>query len=752
MTDRPDALSPPTDAGWQVVVDGWDPGREAAVESILAVVNGYCGVRAAVEEGSAASSPGTYVNGVFDAAHEASAQAAATPEHSVTAAPTSELVRAPDWSRVRVLVDGVPLDLGHAELLEQRRVLDLSRGALLRTWRLRHGERATRLRSLRFASLDDRHVLGQVLEVTPEDWGGQLVIEMAVDADVTNDGGIRHLVATATERRGGCPVLVARTSESDITIAMAARAATHGAAGALAPELAERSVVHRAVLTAEPGRAEVVEKLVAVVTSRDGPDPAAAAAARLEGAASLGLTEVRRRSAAAWGDRWRDADIVVSDEPALQQQARFAIYHLVGCANPDDEWASPGARSLTGERYRGHVFWDTEIFVLPFFCLTHPPTARALLMYRFHTLPAARDRARAQGHTGALYAWESTDTGVDLTPPYVINAAGDRLEILTGEQEHHISADIGHAVCRYWDATGDDGFMLEAGAAMLVEVARFWASRASVGADARQHILRVIGPDEYHESVDDNAYTNRLARDVLRRAAATAAWMAGSHRDRWAVLVSELAIGDGEPDAWRRVADALVDGLEPATGLVEQHDGYFELAPADLGRFEPRSQTMDNLMAWDELVATQILKQADVLMLPAVLPEELSELALAANYDYYEPRTSHDSSLSAPVHALVAARLNRLDDARRYLDRAAGIDLDLERGVTAAGGVHIAALGGMWQALVLGFAGVRASGDLLEAVPHVPAEWGELAIALQWDGRRLRCRAAGEAGAMEARG
>src|SRR5918997_4786093 len=219
-----DGFAMDLDPRWVLRADGWDPRREPGIEAVFALVNGYLGTRAAVEEGSEVSDPATFINGVFDTATEEVAQAAATPEHQIIAAPTPEIVVAPDWSRLRITVEGAPLEVDTAELLEQRRTLDLRRGALIREWRVRSGNRTTKLRSLRFASLDDRHVLGQVLELTPEDWSGPVQVEAIVEGDVTNDGGVRHLVDHRTQRLDGGLLLETATSEKHIRLCFATAA------------------------------------------------------------------------------------------------------------------------------------------------------------------------------------------------------------------------------------------------------------------------------------------------------------------------------------------------------------------------------------------------------------------------------------------------------------------------------------------------------------------------------------------------
>jgi trehalose/maltose hydrolase-like predicted phosphorylase len=441
--------------------------------------------------------------------------------------------------------------------------------------------------------------------------------------------------------------------------------------------------------------------------------------------------------------RWDTADVETTGDDETQRKARFAIYHLIGSANPEDEYASVGARSLTGERYKGHVFWDTEIFVLPFFVYTHPPTARALLMYRYHTLPAARERARAMGYRGALYAWESTDTGVDVTPPFVYNSAGERLEILTGLQEHHISADVAYAIWQYWRATRDEEFFLNAGAEMMLEVAHFWASRAERGEDGRYHIRTVIGPDEFHEHADDNAFTNLMAQWVLRRGLETVEWLREHHPDRWRELSGRIGFDESELATWEEVAEGLVENFDPETNLFEQHSGYFELEDIDLRDLEPRTKSVDAILGWSRLTRSQIIKQADVIMLLFLLGDDYAREVHEANFRFYEPRTTHDSSLSPSFHALAAARFGDLKTARRYFERAANLDLDFAHGVTAAGGVHIAALGGMWHALVFGFGGMFVEDEGPRFEPHVPEDWQTLRFSVLWRGSQLQVAAAG---------
>src|SRR6516225_3704307 len=337
------------------------------------------------------------------------------------------------------------------------------------------------------------------------------------------------------------------------------------------------------------GQVAEMDRLVAVARA-DTPedDSAPPAGAALKRSCALGWRAVLAAHETAWNERWTASDIFIEGDDESQQALRFAVYHLTSAANPEDDRVSIGARALTGDAYLGHVFWDTEIYLLPFYTAVWPEAARALLMYRYHTLPAARAKAAYFGFKGALYAWESADTGMETTPERVVVSDGTVVEILTGQMEHHISADVAYAVWQYWRATGDDDFFLRAGAEILLDTARFWASRAVAEADGRRHIRHVIGPDEYHEDVDDNAFTNVMARWNIARALEAIDLLRSNWPDRAAELCSKLALAD-----WRDAVARIVTGLDTATGLYDQFAGFTALEPFDLAAYADRTLPID---------------------------------------------------------------------------------------------------------------------------------------------------------------
>ncbi len=334
----------------------------------------------------------------------------------------------------------------------------------------------------------------------------------------------------------------------------------------------------------EPGQPAVFTRLVAIARGEaaHAEDAGASATAALVRNRTRPWRDVLDDHRSAWEARWEASDVRIDGDELAQQAVRLAAYHLTGAADPSDPSVSIGARALTGDAYLGHVFWDTEIYLLPFYTLTWPEAARSLLLYRHRTLDGARAKARRLGYRGALYAWESADSGEETMPEDIIDPNGRRIKILCGLEEQHISADIAYAIWKYWEATGDDAFFREAGAEIVLETARFWGSRAVLEADGRHHIRRVIGPDEYHETIDDNAFTNMMAAWNLRRGAEVAGLLAERWPETWMQLRDALDLDADEIATWKDVADGLVTGFDPASRLFEQFEGYFKLEDIDL--------------------------------------------------------------------------------------------------------------------------------------------------------------------------
>ncbi|MGD0394076.1 MAG: glycosyl hydrolase family 65 protein [Acidimicrobiales bacterium] len=485
--------------------------------------------------------------------------------------------------------------------------------------------------------------------------------------------------------------------------------------------------------TSHSGRQQVERIVVHLVSATRTPSRSEAAQLLTE-ATAAGASQLLAEQRAAWDRRWSQADVEVVGDPRSTIAARFAIFHLLSTVRPRGETAV-GARGLTGPAYAGHVFWDSEAFVLPAIAGVDSRSARTVLDYRIRRLPAARQRAGLEGRSGARFPWESAHSGADVTPRSGIDHKGRTVPIRTGDLEEHVTADVAWAAWRYAAWIGDWSFLAGPGRPLVVDTARYWASRIRWDADRRAHIDSVTGPDEYHECVNDNAFTNLMARWNLRRAAE---------------LVERSQPGGGrgedaeEAEVWRSAADALVDNFDPVTHRYEQFDGFDRLQPLAAKDLGVPPFAADLVLGAERLAETQIIKQADVLMAHLLIPEGTAPGSLVPNLDHYLPRTAHGSSLSPAAHAVLLARAGRPSEALDYLRLAAAVDLgDVTQ--TTGGGLHLANLGGIWQAMVYGFAGlsvINPDDRALSLEPVLPEGWEELRIRVRWHRRWLRlvCR------------
>lgn len=570
-----------------------------------------------------------------------------------------------------------------------RRVLDLRRGVLQEDFEVDDGA----VRTLRFAALA-RPGLSVLRAEVPTRPTGPLLVP-STDGAIAEEGhheGVAWASSTADGTDGG------------MTVA-ATELVTHGADG----WVVDRFIAHDADPDARPG-----------------PETAGR---RAREAAADGFDVLLAEQQAAWAARWEDADITLDGDDALQLAIRYSLFHLMASV-PDTGEAAVGARGLTGEGYRGHVFWDADTFTLPFLAATHPAAARAMLEYRLRRLPTALENARAQRRAGARFPWESARSGLDVTPRSARDRTGKVVPIRTGLLEDHIVAQVPWAAATYAAWSGDEELERGPGRQLLVETARYWQVRARRDADGTAHIYGVIGPDEYHEPVDDNAFTNVMARWNLRRAAD-----AVEH-----VPTGDPVVGADEIVAWRELADALVDGFDPDTGIYEEFAGFNRLEPLVIEEVAPRRPiAADLLLGADRVHGAQVVKQADVLMLHHLVPSEVEEGTLESNLRFYEPRTAHGSSLSPAIHASLFARTRNYDRALGALRIAARLDLDDLTGSTA-GGLHLATMGSVWQALTFGFAGLRPRDGRLEVDPRLPPAWGALEVRVRYRGSRVVVR------------
>jgi kojibiose phosphorylase len=703
-------------------------------ETVFTIGNGYLGTRGTFEEPFPLEWRATLLQGVFGPVPLA----------------VTELAGMPDWTAMSVLVDGhgfaMPGSAQHVgSISDFRRTLDMRTGVLTRclTWTTPSGFSA-RIQWGRFACLHDPHCAVVTVRVTPDtDCDVEVRVPVAAAAATVSDG-IYHLRHTRHLRvlDGGDQVAGVHvcTQDGRYEVALACRVVPVGRSAQQQRWELPEAVSQAVRFAARADETVGVDKTAAWWTSRDGvpgTDVAAEAlrrARQAEAADALAVLTAER-----WAQDWAACDVRIDGDDRMQRAVRFNIFQLLVAAPRTDDQVSIGAKALSGFGYHGHVFWDAEIFMVPLFAHTLPDVARNMLDYRWHRLLAARARAAQHGFEGAQFPWESADTGEEVTPRFVPAGTepGALVPVRTGDIEIHISADIAHAAVRYLRVTGDEQWFAARGAELVLAVATFYASRAEQDADGTVHYRDVIGPDEYHEHVDDNAYTNAMARWTIRTGLQVLSRLERTHPVRARQLRESLDLTRDRLDRWRAVADAIVVPVLPG-GRVLQFAGYDDLVDVDLDDYEPRTTSMYEVLGAEGVNAHTVLKQPDVLMAMLLLEDDFSDEQRQVNYEHYSPRTDHTygSSLGPAVQAIIAARAGLADDAVVHFRRAALGDLDDVRG-NADDGIHAASCGGVWQAVVFGFAGVVIDADgVVSTHPALPKGWRRLAFCLTVRGER----------------
>ena len=734
-------------ADWLVAEHGIELEFMGARETRLTVGNGYVCTRGSLIESRRGAWPATYVAGVFDQRDAA----------------VIELVNSPDWLATRIDVAGRVVDVDSCAVLSHSQTLDLRQGLLYRSTEFEDPDgRQTRLATIRFASIANPHLVATRLQVTPLNHSSPITIETGLDGSTvsldrspyadfdrfdeterwekwTKTKHTHHVRADAT---GGSARLEVATFDRRIRIGYAMEIATSGATMTARGVSGHEYAAARVHFDACQANTYTLDKLVGICTSRDYQSTdeavlqrsgAVAVAARATGFDAILATHRRR-----WADLWKVCDCVIGGDEEATRAIRFNLYHLLIAANPADPTVGIGAKALSGEGYKGHVFWDTEIFVLPFFIYTQPGTARALLRYRHETLEGARSNARDNGFEGAQFAWESADSGTETTPKWTHDGSH---RIWTGEEEIHITADILYAMDSYIQATGDAAFMSEYGAIIAVEAARFWASRFEhdVTQD-RYGLTSVIGPDEFHEHVDNNVFTNVLAQWALRRASELAEHFQANDPEVWRAIAGPLELTADETSNWRRIADRVRVPSFADHEVIEQFEGYVALADVPIVEWDHNNMPVypagyDHFNCGE----TTLIKQPDVIMLMFLMPDLFHPGIVRANYDFYEARTMHKSSLSPAIHAIMGIEAGATDKAVQYFRRSAFVDLVDNQGNTRDG-IHIASAGGSWMSLVAGFGGFRVREGRPTFEPWLPPEWTDVQFTLAWRGSLLGVR------------
>jgi alpha,alpha-trehalose phosphorylase len=734
---------------WALVETSYRPDDLGLTETLFAVGNGYLGMRGNPEEGRPSWDHGTFVNGFHETWPIRHAEAAFG-----FARTGQTIVNVPDTKILKLYVEDEPLTFGTADLEQYERRLDFRDGVLRRrlVWRTPSGKRV-RIDSTRMVSMSQRHLALMTLEIEMLTGDAPIVISSQIlnrqdgldeyrmphpttgilDPRKAATFGDRVLVPRLNYATGERLALGYQCAHSGMTIAVAA---DHLMATTDECEVVSRSDDDQAKLVfrvdATAGTTTRLTKTVSYHTSRGVPvrELSDRCDRTLDRAARHGFNHYVEDQRQWYADFWAGTDVELggesADQRAVQQAIRFNLFTLAQASGRIDGLGVP-AKGVTGSGYEGHYFWDTEAYVIPFLTYTQPEVARNAVHFRSVLLPAARERAREMAQSGAMFPWR-TINGEEASAYYA-----------AGSAQVHIDADIAYALVKYVRATGDEGFLIREGIDILVETARMWADLGfwRSNGEASFHIHGVTGPDEYTTVVNNNLFTNVMARFNLEQAAASVDRIREAYPDDFVRVAARLRLVDAEVEEWRACAAGMSIPFDEGLGIHPQDDYFLDREVWDLSK-TPR-ELRPLMLHYHPLVIYrfQVLKQADVVLALFLQGDRFSLEEKRADFEYYDPITTGDSTLSAVVQSVIAAEVGYHEAALHYFHESLYVDL-IDLHSNTVDGLHVASSGGVWSTLVSGFGGMRDHGGALSFDPRLPESWPSLSFRMCWQGTRLR--------------
>lgn len=726
---------------WIIEENEFDHSNLGKCEAIMCLGNGYLGIRSSTEESYTGETRGYYIAGTFNKLDQYE---------------VSELPNIADIINIELELNENSFSLEKGKIKEYSKSLNLKTGELHRhvLWESMQGELFL-LDFYRTVSLKDMHLVAQKIVIVPVNCDAKIKITSGINGRMTNSGS-QHM--TDGEKRfydRKYMQLVQATSESGIdiihntTLSFKLNQKETELASNIAIDRRRIFCAYDAVVP--KNNSLTIEKISNVYTSRDLQNqgvPLKTIQERsleaLKASAMAGYDQIASVSATEWEDRvWETNPIIIDSEDGHEQLAvRFAQYHLTVMTPIHDKRMGIGAKGLSGEGYKGHTFWDTEIFILPYFIFTEPEIAKNLLIYRYLTLEGAHKKANSYNYKGAQFPWESAwlDDG-EVTPVWgpVDIVTGLPTKIWSGFIEQHVTADIAYAVWQYYMITDDQEFMDCYGYELIFDTAKFWSSRLEYSQeDKLYHINDVVGPDEYKEHVDDNAFTNYLAYWNIKKAIEYYGQLQ-EERTRFEDLFTKLDLNNTYTEWIDRIDKVYLPTPGKQDFIIAQDKSYLTLKDIDLTKYKRQKQvgTIFKDYNLEQVNNIQVSKQADVMILFFLMEDLFSHDVKKANWNYYEPRTLHDSSLSLSTHCVLANDMCDYELAYELFKRACAIDLGANM-KSSNEGIHSASMGGIWQSVIYGFGGVRMMNGQLRIEPKLPGSWNSLEFSIRWKGQSLQ--------------
>ncbi len=714
---------------WSLVQDRLEIERNIYMETVMSQSNGYMGIHGYHEESSddLPSRREGYLAGVFaDLSVEATN---AFQERKPW--PYTAMIAVPEIFNCSITLADEVFDPLGGELVSYRRELDMRTGVLSRwiTWKSPKG-RTTRLHFERFLSMSDVHTACQRIDVTAVDWSGVMAMEFSIDGRVQTP--FRPGPVTLPMYRMQLCYIDQATAETDyVSLRMTSSGTKHPVVVTSAVSRKgenrvgpERQVIQHDHVELKQGETYSVDRFVSIVTGRDvngSTSPEGKAIDHVGRAVRWGYTRMLNESSLVWQSCWDRVDIRIEGSPQDEKALRYNLFNLIQLAPRHTDRVSLPARGLSHDRYLGVYFWDTEIFLLPFYDFLMPQVGRNLMKFRYHTLAGARQTAQWRGASGAAYPFMAdADSGSEQT-------CDGLARILI-----HVTADVCYALDQYVRITGDKVFMRDYGLEMLIETSRYWLSLL-IEEEGAYHLDGAVGPCEFSQPGRDNAYTNLMVRRNLKLAADWMQYAADHWPDVYQRLCVQLNSDHSEAIRWRDAAERLCIPKVPGTAIPLQDEVLLTKPPADIKGWRLREHPKYWGIEWHEIYQYRVLKQADVVLAMLLLEDEFDREQFKAAYDYYDPMTIHHSSLSRCTSAIISAKLGNVDEAYQYFLETAYLDLaDLNE--ATHDGLHTANMGGAWQAIVFGFAGLRLSNGELTFEPHLPPKWSRIQFKVIYRG------------------
>lgn len=749
---------------WVIEEGSFNPGLAGYYETLFTLSNGYMGIRGTSDCTSSICRKGTFLSGIFDRGE----------------AQVTEIVNCPSFMNFNIAVDDESIDFTKCREISYRRWLDMKEALL-------HTEatvtdcsgRELEIMCTKAVSTADKRIAFFTLDVKPLNFSGMIRISSDIDGIVSNYDRsgcreIRHFkVVEEVCNIGGAAILKIETPDNGTQVNIAACMGLRGVTlnsycnspcdsycdspnktssktpnnspniSSCCPDIRRQGekVVSEVAFTGQEGIAYTVDRVICVLHSLDLSEASTPerAAEYVQSRYKMGVPELMQSHIDEMDRKWDMSDIEIEGENKAQAAIRYNILNLMMLGANVDGNVSIGAKGLHGEGYKGHVFWDTEVFVLPFYIYNQPLTARMLLLYRYNRLEAAKAYARAGGYSGARFPWESADSGCEATPEYFYPKDGEPVKCLTGDEEIHITADVAFAFYEYCRITADVEFYLKYCAEVLLETAKFWVSRLEYNnASGYYEINSVIGPDEYHIHVNNNCYINYLARwNILK---ATEVWedLRCNYTEDFTAICNKTDVDEESIKQWKERASRILLKYGD-DGVLEQFDGYFALKDYIINEYNEKGMPVlpPDFKGEKDFWGYRLIKQADVVMLLHLFNDKFSETQKKINYEYYEKRTIHWSSLSPSIYSLMGVNVKMTSKAYTYFNVSANTDLEDKQGNTEDG-IHAAAVGGTWQAMVLGFGGFRVKEGSVHLNPWLPEKWKSIRYKAIWKGKIIR--------------